>query len=102
MTAGFTITDNVLITAAGAGDGLDYESLSTSALNNFEFKVTGNNFTQAADDGLKIKIPVGTFKIVSPVGTTNFDTYLDGVNTNVDASVTGSPAQTSALTDFVN
>jgi parallel beta-helix repeat protein len=102
VTAGFTITDNVLITAAGAGDGLDYESLSTSALNNFEFKVTGNNFTQAADDDLKIKIPVGTFKIVSPAGTTNFDTHHNSVNTNVDASVTGSPAQTSALTDFVN
>ena len=102
VTAGFTITDNVLITASGAGDGIDYESLSTSALNNFEFKVTGNNFEEAADDDLKIKIPVGTFKIVSPVGTTNFDAYLDSVNTNVDADVTGSPSQAAALTDFVN
>lgn len=85
----FTITNNTVTSAAGAGDALDYESLSVSTSNSFKFKIEGNNFSAADDNDLKIAIPFGFLGFSAPDGTTDFDTYLNSVNTEVDSSVTG-------------
>ena len=87
----FTITNNTVTSAAGAGDAFDYESLSTSKSNSFKFKIEGNNFSAADDQDVKIAIPAGFLGIFSPDGTTNFNTYLDSINTDSEASISGSP-----------
>ena len=87
----FTITNNTVTSAAGAGDAFDYESLSTSNSNSFKFKIEGNNFSAADDQDVKIAIPAGFLGIFSPDGTTNFNTYLDSINTDSEASISGSP-----------
>ena len=90
-TGTFTITNNTVTSAAGAGDAFDYESLSTSSGNSFKFKIEGNNFSAADDNDLKIAIPAGFLGIFAPDGTTNFDAYLNGINTNAVTEITGSP-----------
>ena len=90
-TGTFTITNNTVTSAAGAGDALNYESLSTSSSNSFKFQIEGNNFSAADDKDLKIAIPAGFLGIFAPDGTTNFEAYLDGINTNADTEITGSP-----------
>ena len=90
-TGTFTITNNTVTSAAGAGDAFDYESLSTSSGNSFKFKIEGNNFSAADDKDLKIAIPAGFLGIFAPDGTTNFDAYLNGINTNAVTEITGSP-----------
>jgi len=90
-TGFFTITNNTVTSAAGAGDAFDYESLSTSTSNSFKFKIEGNDFSAADDRDLKIALPAGLLGIFAPDGTTDFDTYLDSVNTGAEAAV-DSPA----------
>ena len=90
-TGTFTITNNTVTSAAGAGDAFDYESLGTSSSNSIKFKIEGNNFSAADDKDLKIAIPAGFLGIFAPDGTTNFEAYLDGINTNADTEITGSP-----------
>jgi parallel beta-helix repeat protein len=87
----FTITNNTLTSAAGAGDAFDYESLSTSDENSFKFKIEANNFTATDDKDLKIAVPSGFLGIFAPDGTTDFDAYLDSVNTGAETEITGSP-----------
>ena len=69
----------------------DYESLSTSTSNSFKFKVEGNDFSSANDKDLKIAVPAGFLGIFAPDGTTDFDVYLDSVNTGAETEITGSP-----------
>ena len=90
-TGTFTITNNTVTSAAGAGDAFDYESLSTSSSNSFKFKIEGNNFSAADAKDLKIAIPAGFLGIYAPDGTTNFDAYLNSINTNAETEITGSP-----------
>jgi len=90
-TGFFTITNNTVKSAVGAGDAFDYESLSTSTSNSFKFKVEGNNFSSANDKDLKIAVPAGFLGIFAPDGTTDFDVYLDSVNTGAETEITGSP-----------
>ena len=90
-TGTFTITNNVLTSAAGAGDAIDYESLSASTNNSFKFKIDGNNFSAVSDNDVKVAIPAGTFGIYAPDGTTDFVSYLNTNNTNADVEITGSP-----------
>lgn len=90
-TGTFTITNNTVTSAAGAGDAFDYESLSTSTSNSFKFKVQGNDFSAADDKDLKIIVPAGFLGIFAPDGTTDFDAYLDSVNTGAETEITGSP-----------
>ena len=90
-TGTFTITNNTVTSAAGAGDAFDYESLGTSSSNSFKFKIEGNNFSAANDKDLKIEIPAGFLGIYAPDGTTNFDAYLNSINTNAETEITGSP-----------
>lgn len=90
-TGTFTITNNTVTSAAGAGDAFDYESLGTSSSNSFKFKIEGNNFSAADDKDLKIEIPAGFLGIYAPDGTTNFDAYLNSINTNAETEITGSP-----------
>ena len=87
----FTITNNTVTSAAGAGNAFDYESLSTSNSNSFKFKIEGNNFSAADDQVVKIAIPAGFLGIFSPDGTTNFNTYLDSINTDSETSISGRP-----------
>ena len=65
--------------------------LSTSSSNSFKFKIEGNNFSAADDKDLKIAIPAGFLGIYAPDGTTNFDAYLNSINTNAETEITGSP-----------
>lgn len=90
-TGSFTITNNTLTSTAGAGDAFDYESLSTSDENSFKFKIEANNFTATDDKDLKIAVPSGFLGIFAPDGTTDFDAYLDSVNTGAETEITGSP-----------
>ena len=90
-TGTFTITNNTVTSAPGAGDAFDYESLGTSSSNSFKFKIEGNDFSAAEDNDLKIAIPSGFLGIFAPDGTTDFEAYLDGINTNADTAITGSP-----------
>ena len=90
-TGTFTITNNTVTSAAGAGDAFDYESLSTSSSNSFKFKIEGNNFSAADAKDLKIAIPAGFLGIYAPDGTTNFDAYLNSINTHAETEITGSP-----------
>ncbi|QPN69237.1 right-handed parallel beta-helix repeat-containing protein [Synechococcus sp. CBW1108] len=90
-TGTFTITNNTVTSAAEAGDAIDYQSLSKSTSNSFKFKIEGNDFSAAGDKDLKIIVPAGFLGIFAPDGTTDFDTYLDSVNTGAEASV-DSPA----------
>ena len=90
-TGTFTITNNTVTSAAGAGDAFNYESLSTSTSNIFKFKLEGNNFTAADDKDLKIIVPTGYLSISAPDGTTNFDAYLDSINTDAETEISGSP-----------
>ncbi len=94
-TGTFTITNNTVTSAVGAGDAFDYESLSTSSSNSFKFKVEGNDFSAADDNDLKIKIPngfLGVFSLDETLNTiTDFEDYLDGVNPGADTEITGSP-----------
>ena len=90
-TGTFTITNNTVTSAAGAGDAFDYESLSTSTTNSFKFKIEGNDFSAADDKDLKIAIPAGFLGIFAPDGTSDFDTYLDSVNTDAETEISGSP-----------
>ena len=87
----FTITNNTLTSATGAVDAFDYESLSTSDENSFKFKIEANNFTTTDDKDLKIAVPSGFLGIFAPDGTTDFDAYLDSVNTGAETEITGSP-----------
>jgi hypothetical protein len=80
-----------LTSAAGAGDAFDFESFSTSDENSFKFKIEANNFTDTDDKDLKIAVPYGFLGIFAPVGTTNFDAYLNSVNTGAETEITGSP-----------
>jgi len=86
-TGFFTITNNTVTSAAGAGDAFDYESLSTSTSNSFKFKIEGNDFSAADDDDLKILVPAGFLGIFAPDGTTDFTTYLNGKNTGADTKI---------------
>ena len=86
-TGYFTITNNTVTSAAGAGDAFDYESLSTSTSNSFKFKIEDNDFSAADDDDLKILVPAGFLGIFAPVGTTDFTTYLNGKNTGADTKI---------------
>ena len=90
-TGTFTITNNTVTSAAGAGDAFDYESLSTSTTNSFKFKIEGNDFSAADDKDLKIAVPAGFLGIFAPDGTSDFDTYLDSVNTDAETEISGSP-----------
>ena len=90
-TGTFTITNNTVTSAPGAGDAFDYESLGTSSSNSFKFKIEGNNFSAADDNDLKIAIPAGFLGIFAPDGTSNFEAYLNGINTNADTEIIGSP-----------
>ena len=81
-----------MTSAAGAGDAFDYESLSTSTSNSFKFKIEGNNFSAADDKDLKIAVPAGFLGIFAPDGTSDFDAYLDSVNTDAETEISGSPA----------
>lgn len=90
-TGTFSITNNTVTSAAGAGDAFDYESLSTSTSNIFKFTIEGNNFTAADNKDLKIAVPAGFLSISAPDGTTNFDAYLDSVNTDAETEISGSP-----------
>ena len=87
----FTITNNTLTSATGAVDAFDYESLSTSDENSFKFKIEANNFTTTDDKDLIIAVPSGFLGIFAPDGTTDFDAYLDSVNTGAETEITGSP-----------
>ena len=87
----FTITNNTVTSAAGAGNAFNYESMSTSTSNIFKFKIEGNNFTAADNKDLKIAVPAGFLSISAPDGTTNFDAYLDSVNTDAETEISGSP-----------
>ena len=90
-TGFFTITNNTVTSADGAGDAFDYESLSVSTSNSFKFKIEDNNFSAADDKDLKISVPDGFLGIFAPDGTTNFDAYLDSVNTDAETEISGSP-----------
>ena len=90
-TGTFTITNNTVTSAAGAGDAFDYESLSTSSSNIFKFKIEANNFSAADDKDLKIAIPAGFLGIFAPDGTTSFNAYLNGINTAADTEIDGTP-----------
>ena len=90
-TGFFTITNNTVTSAAGAGDAFDYESLSKSTSNSFKFKIAGNDFSAADDKDLKIAVPAGFLGIFAPDGTSDFDAYLDSVNTDAETEISGSP-----------
>ena len=44
---------------------------------------------------------MGSFGIVAPQGTTNFNSYLNSTNTNAVTAITGTPTQINSLTNFV-
>jgi len=98
----YLVSGNTIVSAAGASDAIDLRSDSTNSASNIQFKIDGNNLANAFDKDLKLRVANGSgFGIVSPQGTTNFTSYLNGINTNAVTAITGTPTQINSLTNFV-
>ena len=54
----YLVSGNTLISAGGASDAIDLLSDSTNASSNIQFKIDGNNLTNAFDKDLKLESPV--------------------------------------------
>ena len=98
----YLVSGNNIVSAAGASDAIDLRSDSTNSASNIQFKIDGNNLANAFDKDLKLRVANGSgFGIVSPQGTTDFTSYLNGINTKAATAITGTPTQINSLTNFV-
>jgi len=98
----YLVSGNTILSAAGASDAIDLRSDSTNSASNIQFKLDGSNLANAFDKDLKLRVANGSgFGIVSPQGTTNFTSYLNGINTNSVTAITGIPTQINSLTNFL-
>ena len=97
----YLVSGNTIVSAAGASDAIDLRSDSTNSASNIQFKIDGNNLAKAFDKDLKLRVNGGSFGIVAPQGTTNFNSYLNSTNTNAVTAITGTPTQINSLTNFV-
>ena len=97
----YLVSGNTIVSAAGASDAIDLFSNSTNSASSIQFKIDGNNLAKAFDKDLKLRVNGGSFGIVAPQGTTNFNSYLNSTNTNAVTAITGTPTQINSLTNFV-